>query len=101
MMTDSKPWDEMAKVYKNGSGFTEQFAYDAFHLFKNKNFKDGRILDNACGTGVFTLIALQETENQAHVVATDISQPMLDNLQMTLDKIPSHNVESYCLDGQV
>jgi SAM-dependent methyltransferase len=59
------------------------------------------VLEIGCGTGAVTLPLAEAVGERGHVLAVDISQPMLDAARQRIDKSGTHNVELTLGDAQV
>ena len=99
---------EIAKQYKPGEALTGPFA---LHLIKQSGLDraDGSkklvVLDNACGTGIVTVL-LYETLSPAakanlEVVAGDFSPAMVQSVQARIEQSGWKGASSKVVDAQV
>lgn len=53
-----------------------------------------RIIETACGSGLVTMRLAEQVGRKGHVLATDLSQGMIDDLKARLDKASISNVKA-------
>lgn len=95
---------DQQNLYEMGYSGHEE-AYHAVRRFLNPNFRDFRLVDLGCGTG---LAALQFRSIAGHVEGVDISQNMLaqaeirrdDNERRVFDQLHHVDLRRFLLDAQ-
>ena len=86
-------WDAAASHYH--TGWEEQLRPAHDQLLTMAKLTPGqRIIETACGSGLVTLRLADAVGAKGHVLATDLSQGMIDDLQLRLDGNPLTNVEA-------
>jgi len=66
----------------------EQYAKDLVHRLKTRSLSS--VLEIAAGTGIVTRIMCEELSPQINIIATDLTQAMLDQAQQTGTRRPVH-----------
>jgi SAM-dependent methyltransferase len=87
-------WDEKAKNYARYSTRANSFEANVMETLKKLNidFKDKKILDVGCGTGVYTLKIAQLAKS---VVGIDFSEKMLEVLKEDAKKLNITNITTH------
>lgn len=86
-------WDAAATHYHTSWEMQLRPAHD--RLLEMAEVKTGqKVVETACGSGLVTLRLADEIGANGHVLATDLSQGMIDDLQTRLDEHPNGNVEA-------
>ncbi|NLC28578.1 MAG: class I SAM-dependent methyltransferase [Campylobacteraceae bacterium] len=92
-MSSRKKWDEKATKYSRFSSSLTPFQTNIFDFIKKHkvDFRDKKIIDIGCGTGVYTLhLALEARE----VVGADFSMEMLKIMQNDAKSNGIHNIKT-------
>jgi ubiquinone/menaquinone biosynthesis C-methylase UbiE len=92
-------WDKAAGAYE--SGWRDSLALVQSKLIDIACPKPGeRMLDTACGTGLVTFPLLEAAGRAGQVVATDISQAMIDTLTRDAECRGFNNIEAFRADAE-
>ncbi|WP_353472819.1 methyltransferase domain-containing protein [Salipiger sp. H15] len=85
-------WDAAAGVYHSGWEAQLRPAHD--HLLSLAGIGAGmRVIETACGSGLVTARLAEAVGPRGHVLATDLSQGMIDELRARLGSRPGAPVE--------
>jgi len=92
-------WDKAVEHYEAFWRRQLQPAQDC--LLRTADLKPGeRVADIACGTGLVTLPAAEAVGADGAIVATDISQKMVDDLQRRAGERGLHHVSAERMDAE-
>lgn len=92
-------WDKAVENYE--AGWRESLAPAQDQLLAMAKPKRGEtVLDIACGTGLVTFPLSQLVGPRGRVIATDISENMVMELQKTARREAMKNIESYRADAE-
>jgi SAM-dependent methyltransferase len=92
-------WDAAADHYHTGWEAQLRPAHD--RLMQILGIGAGeRVIETACGSGLITLRLAEMLGPQGRVLATDISQGMIDDLEMRLKRLPFSNVEAVRMSAE-
>lgn len=93
-------WDIAAESYE--AGWRESLAPAQKCLLDMAKPKRGeRVVDLACGTGLVTFPIAGAVGPMGHVIATDLSENMVIELQRTIRRKGLRNIEAFRADGEV
>jgi ubiquinone/menaquinone biosynthesis C-methylase UbiE len=86
-------WDAAAAHYN--TGWETQLRPAHNQLLKMAQLTTGqRVIETACGSGLVTMRLADEVGANGRILATDLSQGMIDDLQVRLDRHSLTNVEA-------
>lgn len=92
-------WDKAVNDYENG--WKESLALVQAELIKAANARTGEtVLDLACGTGLVTFPLAEAIGPSGRLVATDISEKMIEELECVAHAIRVSNIEAIRADGE-
>ncbi len=92
-------WDKAADAYEDG--WRESLALVQSRLLEQAAAQPGEaVLDIACGTGLVTFPLAQAVTATGRVVATDISQAMVDIVEREARRRGHHHVEAFRADAE-
>jgi SAM-dependent methyltransferase len=92
-------WDKAAGAYE--SGWRDSLALVQSKLIDIADPQPGeRILDTACGTGLVTFPLAEAAGRTGQVVATDISQAMIDALMREAESRNLSHIEAFRADAE-
>ncbi len=92
-------WDKAAEYYN--TSWQEQLKPAQDKLMEMADLKPGEnVLETSCGTGLVTLRAADLVEPEGEVVATDLSQNMIDKAQTVAKKKDSSNIRFIRMDAE-
>ena len=92
-------WDKAVTDYEEG--WKESLALVQQHLLKTANAKKGEdVLDLACGTGLVSFPLAEAIGPDGLLVATDISQNMIDEIEAVAHAIRFANIKAVRADGE-
>lgn len=92
-------WDKAAEVYE--SGWRDSLAAAQAQLLDMADARPGEhVLDIACGTGLVTFPLAQAVTPTGRVVATDISQTMIDILEREAKARRLPQIEAFRADAE-
>ena len=92
-------WDKAVSDYE--SGWKESLALVQARLLQAANAKSGEaVLDLACGTGLVSFPLAEAIGPQGRLVATDISEKMIEELDDIAQSIRITNIEAIRADGE-
>lgn len=86
-------WDAAAAHYNKGWEEQLRPAHDRI-LEMAMVGADQRVIETACGSGLVTMRLAEQVGRNGHVLATDLSQGMIDNLKVQLDAASLSNVRA-------
>lgn len=86
-------WNKKANTYQKYSGELSEFGIRLFEILDkfSVNFKGKKIVDVGCGTGVYTL---HLAKFASEILASDISENMLNELEISARKFGIKNVKT-------
>ncbi len=86
-------WDAAAVHYH--TGWKTQLRPAHNQLLAMAQLTAGqRVIETACGSGLVTMWLADEVGANGHILATDLSQGMIDDLQVRLDRHSFTNIEA-------
>lgn len=85
-------WDAAVAHYHTGWEAQLRPAHNRLLAMSGPNLGQ-RIIETACGSGLVTMRVSEDVGPKGYVLATDLSQGMIDDLQVRLDGSPHTNVE--------
>ena len=92
-------WDKAAKFYENS--WRQQLKPAQDKLLEMANLKPGeRVLETSCGTGLVTFRAAAEIEPNGEILATDISEKMIDEAKKLTKENSSSNIRFRRMDAE-
>jgi SAM-dependent methyltransferase len=92
-------WDKAAGAYE--AGWRDSLASVQSKLIDMAAPRPGeRVLDVACGTGLVTFPLAEAAGRSGRVVATDISQAMIDTLMSEREKRGFKNIDAFRADAE-
>jgi ubiquinone/menaquinone biosynthesis C-methylase UbiE len=92
-------WDKAAAVYE--AGWRDSLALVQSRLIEIASAQTGEtVLDIACGTGLVTFPLAEAVTPSGRVVATDISQAMVDIIRRESEKRGLRHVDSFRADAE-
>jgi ubiquinone/menaquinone biosynthesis C-methylase UbiE len=92
-------WDKAAAVYE--AGWRDSLALVQSRLIEVASARPGEaVLDIACGTGLVTFPLAQAVTGSGRVMATDISQSMVDIIRRESEKRGLRHIESFRADAE-
>lgn len=92
-------WDKAVNDYENG--WKESLTLVQAELVKTANARKGEtVLDLACGTGLVTFPLAEAIGSDGRLVATDISEKMIEELECVAHAIRISNIEAMRADGE-
>lgn len=92
-------WDKAVTDYE--AGWKDSLALVQKQLLKTANAKRGEdVLDLACGTGLVTFPLAEAIGPDGLLVATDISEKMVEELEAVAHAIRVSNIEAIRADGE-
>lgn len=86
-------WDAAVAHYHTGWEAQLRPAHNRLLAMAGPNLGQ-RIIETACGSGLVTMRLSEDVGPKGYVLATDLSQGMIDDLQVRLDGNPLTNVEA-------
>jgi len=92
-------WDKKAKNYSRYSEKKDRFEKSIFDALTSLHveFKDKKVLDIGCGTGVYTLHIAKKA---LHVDGIDSSKEMLEVLSQDAKRINLDNINTFHMDWE-
>ena len=92
-------WDKAAKYYEDSWKHQLKPAQDK--LLEMADLQPGEsVLETSCGTGLVTLRAARQVANGGEVIATDISEKMIDEAKKLTNENSSSNIEFRRMDAE-
>lgn len=92
-------WDKAVSDYEDG--WKDSLALVQAELVKTADARAGEhVLDLACGTGLVTLPLAEAIGPDGRIVATDISEKMIEELERVAFAIRATNIEAKRADGE-
>ena len=92
-------WDKAASAYD--AGWRDSLALVQSKLIDIADPQPGeRILDTACGTGLVTFPLVEVAGRAGQVVATDISQAMIDTLMRAAERRGFSHIKAFRADAE-
>ncbi len=93
-------WDKAVDDYE--AGWKASLALVQSRLLKTAEAKKGEdVLDLACGTGLVSFPLAQAIGPEGRLVATDISEKMVEELEAVAHAIRATNIEATRADGEM
>lgn len=92
-------WDKAVNDYEEG--WKDSLALVQAQLLKTANARAGEtVLDLACGTGLVSFPLAEAIGPEGRLVATDISEKMIEELECVAHAIRVSNIEAMRADGE-